>query len=134
MTELKLTSVPQESLETFIQLVVLVAFADGELSEQEAYVLSTRVVELSAGRVSKEWVLDQCQELPPRSQSANNWRAELVDRIKDKLVDKELRRAAFQVAMEVARADAGLGAREGMMLANLAVQLDLKHDDIKEFL
>ncbi len=124
----------QDALEAFVQLVVLVAFADGTLSDKEAEVLTERVTLLSKGRVSKEWVLNQCTSLPNASKDSNNWRADLIDNIKGRITEKSMRISAFVVAMEVARADSGVGTREGVMLANLAVQLELTHDEIKDFL
>jgi len=133
-TQAILNDVPQEALESFIKLVVLVAYADGELSAKEEQLLTRRMVELSAGRVNEEWVRGWCVDLSPASCSSDNWRADLIQSIQGALTGKTLRLAAFQLAAEVAQAEAGLGTRESLMLANLAAELGLAHEEIKDFI
>jgi len=117
-----------EELEAFVQIVVLVAFADGDLSEVESKLLVDRVDELTDGRVESSHMKELMVELPPLSRGTNNWRADRIKTLKVQLEREDLRDAAFALAVDVARADNGIGLREGRMLVNVVAELGISSE------
>lgn len=124
-TKAILTSVSADELEAFVQVVVLVAYADGDLSEREETVLVDNVRKLSGNRIDDEHLKSLMVELPPLSRSSNNWRRDRVLELKKKLPNATLRNEAFRLAVEVARSDNKIGLREGRMLVNIVTELEV---------
>ena len=114
-----------EQLEAFVQVVVLVAYADGDLSSTEEKVLVERVQTLAEGRVDDEHMQQLMQELPPLSRATNNWRKERISRLRKELEREDLRQEAFSLAVEVANSEGGIGLREGRMLVNIVSELEI---------
>lgn len=112
-------------VEAFVQVVVLVAYADGDLSKKEEQILIDRVAELSGGRISREHLLDLIVELPPLSRSSPNWRRDRFRMLKRDLTDEALRNEAFALAIDVARSDDRIGLREGRMIVNMMAELEI---------
>jgi tellurite resistance protein len=124
-TKAILTSVSDEELEAFVQVVVLVAYADGDLSEREEAVLVDNVRKLSGSRIDDDHLKSLMVELPPLSRSSNNWRRDRVLELKKSLPNPTLRNEAFRLAVEVARSDNKIGLREGRMLVNIVTELEV---------
>lgn len=114
-----------EELEAFVQVLVLVAYADGDLSPEEEEVLLSSVKQLSEGRVDDNHVRELMVELPPMSRKSNNWRQDRVAALKSDLSRVELRNEAFRLAVKVARSDSKIGLREGRMLVNIVTELGI---------
>lgn len=123
-----------EQLESFVQLAVLVAFADGTISQEEEAVLVRRVTELTDGRVDSAHVQSLMVELPPLSRESNNWRADRIKMYMGALSDKNLRAEVFRLAVDVAASDNGIGVRESRMLVNLVNELELSSEQVKSIL
>ncbi len=123
-----LKDVTEEELEAFVQVVVLVAYADGDLSEPEEKVLVENVQRLAGGRVDHAHMQDLMEELPPLSRSSGNWRRDRILDLKKKLPSPELRNEAFRLAVDVARSDNRIGLREGRMLVNIVTELGVDND------
>src|SRR5690606_16322312 len=104
-----LTSDSADEHEVYVQVVVLVAYADGDLSEREETVLVDNVRKLSGNRIDDEHLKSLMVELPPLSRSSNNWRRDRVLELKKKLPNATLRNEAFRLAVEVARSDNKIG-------------------------
>lgn len=124
-TQADLKSVSAEELEAFVQVVVLVAYADGDLSPIEEQVLVDNVKKLAGSRVDDAHLQELMVELPPLSRSSNNWRRDRVLELKKNLQNQDLRNEAFRLAVEVARSDAKIGLREGRMLVNIITELEV---------
>ncbi len=120
-----LNDVSDEALEAFVQVVVLVAYADGDLSPSEEEILVSRVRELAGDRVTGEHLKDLMVELPPLSRSSKNWRADRIKQLKTNLLDPRLRNEAFALAVDVAKSENGIGLREGRMLVNVVTELEV---------
>jgi tellurite resistance protein len=133
-TKVDLSSVSEEELEAFVQVVVLVAYADGDLSEREEQVLAKNVLELAGDRLDDAHLQELMVELPPLSRSSNNWRRDRVLELKKKLPSAALRNEAFRLAVEVARSDDKIGLREGRMLVNIVTELDVDGEFVKKVL
>lgn len=118
-----LKGVSEEELEAFVQVVVLVAYADGDLSEPEEKVLVENVRKMAGGRVNDTHMQELMAELPPLSRSSSNWRRDRILDLKKKLPSAELRNEAFRLAVDVARSDDRIGFREGRMLVNIVTEL-----------
>lgn len=127
-----LANVSERELEAFVQIVVLVAYADGELSEIEEKILRDRVMELSDDRVTDEHLQELMIELPPLSRSSENWRQIRFRTLKNDLQDQELRKEAFVLAVAVARSDGRIGFREGRMLVNMLHELELDGQFVRQ--
>lgn len=125
MSESVLKDASTSELEAFVQLVVLVAYADGDLSGSEEQVLLSSVQQLAAGRVDEAHLRSLMHELPPLSRSSNNWRKDRIDALKSDLKDDTLRKEAFRLAVKVARTDNHIGLREGRMLVNIVTELGI---------
>jgi tellurite resistance protein len=133
-TKVDLSSVSEEELEAFVQVVVLVAYADGDLSEREEQVLAKNVLELAGDRLDDAHLQELMVELPPLSRSSNNWRRDRVLELKKKLPSAALRNEAFRLAVEVARSDDKIGLREGRMLVNIVTELEVDGEFVKKVL
>lgn len=124
-TTADLRSVSEAELDAFVQVVVLVAFADGDLSEREEQVLVENIRKLAGDRVDDAHLQKLMVELPPLSRSSNNWRRDRVLELKKNLPSESLRHEAFRLAVEVARSDDRIGLREGRMLVNIVTELEV---------
>ncbi len=124
-TTADLRNVSEEELEAFVQVVVLVAYADGDLSESEEKVLVDNVQKLAGGRVDDAHLQSLMEELPPLSRSSNNWRRDRILDLKTRLKNAALRNEAFRLAVDVARSDNRIGLREGRMLVNIVTELEV---------
>jgi tellurite resistance protein len=131
-TDLK--DVSPDELEAFVQVVVLVAYADGDLSETEEKVLVEAVQKMAGGRVDDEHLKDLMEELPPMSRGSNNWRSERIAELKKNLPHPNLRNEAFRLAVQVARSDDKIGLREGRMLVNIITELEIENSFAQEVL
>lgn len=120
-----LKDVSDEELEAFVQVVVLVAYADGDLSESEEKILVENVQKLAGGRVDDAHMQELMVELPPLSRGSNNWRRDRISDLKSKLPSAGLRNEAFRLAVDVARSDDRIGLREGRMLVNIVTELEV---------
>lgn len=114
-----------EEVEAFVQTVVMVAYADGDLSDPEAKLLVERIGALSEGRASESRVLELMEELPPLSRADSNWRAARIQSLKTELKSEDLKRGAFSLAVEVAQVDSGMGVRETRLLLNIVNELGI---------
>lgn len=133
-TTLDLRSVSEEELEAFVQVVVLVAYADGDLSEREEQVLVENVRKMAGDRVDDAHLKELMIELPPLSRNSSNWRRDLVLKLKENLPSPNLRNEAFRLAVEVARTDDSIGLREGRMLVNIVTELEIDGEFAQEVL
>lgn len=133
-TTADLKSVSEEELEAFVQVVVLVAYADGDLSESEEQVLAENVRKLAGSRVNDAHLRELMVELPPLSRSSSNWRRDRVLELRKKLPNAALRNEAFRLAVEVARTDNRIGLREGRMLVNIVTELEVDSEFAKKVL
>jgi len=129
-----LKDVSSDELEAFVQVVVLVAYADGDLSETEEKVLAQAVQKMAGGRVDDTHLKELMEELPPLSRSSNNWRSDRIAQLKKNLPHANLRNEAFRLAVEVARSDNKIGLREGRMLVNLVTELEIENAFAQEVL
>jgi tellurite resistance protein len=123
-----------EELDAFVQLVVLVAYADGDLSEDEEKLLLESVRGLAGDRADDDRLKELMVELPPLSRSSSNWRADRISDLKKHLSKPELRNEVFRVAVDVARSDDRIGFREGRMLVNIVSELDIDNSFAQEVL
>lgn len=129
-----LKDVSDDQLEAFVQVVVLVAYADGDLSKAEEEVLIGRVKELAGDRVTLDHLQELMVELPPLSRGSKNWRAERIQSLKKNLEDQALRNEAFALAVDVARSENGIGLREGRMLVNVVTELGVDGEFARQVL
>lgn len=126
MTEANiLRGATKEELDAFVQVVVLVAYADGDLSSEEENLLRESVLSMAEGRVDEDHLSGLMEELPPLSRSSNNWRATRIAALRPHLGRAELREGAFRLAVRVARTDDKIGLREGRMLVNIVEELGI---------
>lgn len=117
---------PTESqVRALIEVVAIVAFADGALAESEREVVTRRVRELPGVDVDPGAIGDLLTELRPPRRPEGDARARRLKELGKVLGDDRLRRAAFSIAMDVAKADDRVGVREASTLAAAAQELGL---------
>src|SRR5262245_34678455 len=107
----------EDELRALLEVVVLVAFADGSLAESEVEHIVARVRELSGDTLGREWVEAQIQAARPPKPLLGKARSERLSALRQTLAKPELCRAAFKVGLEVAHADGRIGVREAATLA-----------------
>ncbi len=114
-----------EQLRAFVEIVAIVAYADGVLDPKEARIISERAVEVAAGQIDDDWVRELLPRVRPPSPPPPNWRAERLAKLGNVLGTQESKRWAFEVSVEVAYVEGGIGRREATMLAAAAQELGL---------
>lgn len=118
---------PSESqVRALIEVVAIVAFADGALVDSEREVVTRRVRELPGVDLEPGAIADLLTELRPPRRPEGDARARCLNELGKVLGDDRLRLEAFSIAMEVAKADSRVGVREASSLAAAAQELGLE--------
>lgn len=135
MRELPRTApLPEQELRALVEVVLLVAYADGKLSMPELDKLVERGVELSGQQRDRAAIEGMIHEVKPADPLLRAWRSQRLASLKQILVDDEVRRTAFVVALEVALADGRIGHRETTTLAAAAAEFGLDAGVVLELL
>ncbi len=121
-----LTSTPSiEQVRAVVEVVVLIAYADGNLAPAEEEIITARVAEISSRTPDAAWVKQTIGEVRPPLPPEADWRSARLVALSELLGSDELRQTAFAVALEVAHVDGGIGLREVSLLAATAQELGL---------
>lgn len=123
-----------DELDALLEIVVLVAYADGSMAGSELEHIVRRMGELSGGSVDRAWVESRIAELRPEKPLLGKARIERFHALGQRLPQPPLRRAAFKVGLEVAHADGRMGAREVTTLAAAAAELGLTAQAVLDLL
>jgi uncharacterized membrane protein YebE (DUF533 family) len=124
----------EDELRALLEVVVLVAYADGSIAEPEVERIVVRVRELSGDSVDRLWVESEIQAARPAKPLLGKARSERLSALRQKLAKAELCRAAFKVGLEVAHADGRIGVREASTLASAAAEFGLDARAVLELL
>lgn len=116
----------ETELRALIEVVAIVAYADGSLSRPELNALSRRVEELGGASEMAEHLADFMAEVRPAGRPEGDSRARRLRELGQALGSDALRQKAFEIAVEVARADDRVGVREAASLAAAAAELGLE--------
>jgi tellurite resistance protein len=122
----------EDELRALLEVVVLVAYADGSLAEPEIERIVARVRELSGDSLEREWI--ETQAARPPKPLLGKARTERLSALRQTLAKAELCRAAFKVGLEVAHADGRIGVREASTLAATAAEFGLDARAVLELL
>ncbi len=130
-----LTSTPSiEQMRAVVEVVVLIAYADGTLAPAEEEIVTARVAEISSRTLDAAWVKQTIGEVRPPLPPEADWRNARLFALSELLVSAELRQTAFAVGLEVAHVDGGIGVREVSLLAATAQKLGLESEVALRFL
>ncbi|HSC86573.1 MAG TPA: hypothetical protein VLC09_04855 [Polyangiaceae bacterium] len=112
----------EEQLRALVEVVSIVAYADGALAADEERLLGVRVAEL-APEADPTWISRVLPAVRPPSRPPKAWRGERLGELGELLQSEELRHKAFAIGVEVAQVEGGIGRREISTLASAAEQL-----------
>lgn len=129
-----LATATADELRAFAELVLVVAYADGTYSEAERSRFGGLLAALSSGKIGDSSLDELLEQSGKKSQLTGEERATRLRQLSPQLGRTGMREAAFQVALEVAFADGGLGVREGSSLAACALELGLSSESALELL
>jgi tellurite resistance protein len=124
----------EDELRALLEVVVLVAYADGSIAEPEVERIVARVRELSGDSLEREWIEAQIEAARPQKPLLGKARTERLTALRQTLAKAELCRAAFKVGLEVAHADGRIGMREASTLAATAAEFGLDARAVLELL
>lgn len=123
-----------EQLHAFLEIILLVAYADGVFSDPEHLTVIQQVEQLCGAQFSELEIETSLQAIAPTlPQDATQTRKRLRA-AGEQLAQAELKRAAFQAALRVAHADSGLSVQEGSLLAHMGAELGFRPDEALELL
>lgn len=117
----------KESRLAALYLVMIVAYADEEFSEEEREMLKAQVQALSASMDDQEEFQRFIASLPSQM-SSPIWLENAMAKVQSDLVDPDARRDAFAMAIEIAKADGKIDLRETQALLEIADQLKIDPD------
>lgn len=112
-------------LRAVIEIVALVAYADGSLASAELEVLQRRLRDLSANDELLGSLEEILLSVRPTRRPTGAERAQRLQELGACLEEDARRRKAFEIAVEVARAENGVGVREASSLVAAASELGL---------
>lgn len=118
-------SLTESQVRALVEVVAIVAFADGSLAESEREVVTRRIGELSGVDLGPEAIARLVTELRPPRHPEGNSRALRLRELGRVLGEDAVRHAAFSIAVDVAKADRRVGVREASSLAAAAQELGL---------
>ncbi len=124
----------ESELRALVEVVLLVAYADGKLTAPELDALVKHAVTLAGGQKDAAAIEELVHEVKPNDPLLRAWRAKRLASLREVLVEDTHRRAAFMVALAVARADNGIGRREATTLAAAAAEFGLGADFVLDAL
>lgn len=116
--------VPNETYLASLYLVLIVAYADERLAEEERSMLRKQVLTLCETIEDVRGFKSFIDSLPETVES-DGWVEGALSTIKEKLTDPEAVRQAFAMALEVAVADGKIDIRETCALLEIADRLDV---------
>lgn len=110
-----------------LYLVMIVAYADEEFSDEERAMLREQVKVLSASVDDRDEFQRFIASLPSQMTSPI-WLENAMATVQSNLVDPDARRDAFAMAIEIAKADGKIDLRETQALLEIADQLKIDPD------
>lgn len=116
--------VPNETYLASLYLVLIVAYADEELVEEEREILRKQVVALCKTVEDVRGFKSFIDSLPDKVES-DGWVEGALTTISEKLTDQGQVRDAFANALEVAAADGNIDMRETAALLDIADRLNI---------
>ena len=131
-TELSLASLELNKLEALIELMFLAAYSDGVVQLEERVAFREQLQIASAGQIGPDLidaVLDHIQVVVTREGSEGR-----LAKMKTRLPEPRLRKAALAVAARVAAADGALKLDEIAFIRRAAGALELGEEAVGEVL
>ncbi|MBK8258704.1 MAG: TerB family tellurite resistance protein [Polyangiaceae bacterium] len=131
-TELSLASLELPKLEACVELMFLVAYADGKIEPSEREVFRKHVEEATHGQIGAGLVQAVLRHV---ESFVHQWdRTQRIQSIAVRLSDQRVRMAALELAARVAVADGQLTADETAFLAHTGAAFELSQADISQAL
>jgi tellurite resistance protein len=118
------TSAQTERVLAALHIVMIVAYADEEFSEEERRMLEAQVKAFSSPSVDEQRIRAFLESLPTRLES-KAWAKGAYATVAESLVEPDSRREAFAMALEIAQADGKIDLRETQALLEVAEKLQI---------